>query len=292
MQNRTKARIAEAKIAAAKLVNEFVVREPKDIRVREIAVSKGALVLEEGLRGAVARLTRGGGNKFGIIRIRADISELGRRRFALGHELGHWLLHANLSQIEFCTRKDIEGYVNSDPELAASAFAASLLMPGKLFRPRCWNFDPDLDLIKDLASDFSTTLTATAARFVEECKADCVAVFSENGIIRRWVKREHNAPPVWFRSQQPLSEAALAWTCMSDGQGPAKMTAVPPDAWFPEIPRVREVYEHSMKLGNYPTVLSLLWIRGIESASVDPEVEEPLEELDPEEFSLRRRRWR
>ena len=79
---------------------------------------------------------------------------------------------------------------------------------------------------------------------------------------------------------------------MSDGQGPAKMTAVPPDAWFPEIPRVREVYEHSMKLGNYPTVLSLLWIRGIESASDDPEVEEPLEELDPEEFSLRRRRWR
>ncbi len=263
MQNQTKARIADAKLAAAKLTNEFMIREPSDILIREIAASRNVFVIEDGLKGADARLTRDG--KFGIIRIRGDIPELGRRRFALGHELGHWLLHAHLSQIEFCTRKDIEGYVNSEPELAASAFAAELLMPGRLFRPRCRSADPDLGLVKCLASDFATTLTATAARFVEECKADCVAVFSENGIIKRWVKRQYDGPPVWFRSQQALSESTLAWTCMSGGEAPAKMTSVPPESWFPEIPSVREVYEHSIKLGNYPTVLTLLWIRDFES---------------------------
>lgn len=284
MPDWTKGRIAEAKLAAMKLVNEFVIREPRDIRLGEIAAAKDAFVIEEGLQGAEARLTRNG--KFGIIRLRGDIPEIGRRRFALGHELGHWLLHAKLSQFEYCTSNEIEGYVNSEPELSASAFAAELLMPTRVFGPRCRYANPDLELIKQLASEFDTTLTATAARFVQESKADCVAVFSENGVVKRWVKRDDKGLRVWFRSRQRIGESAFARYCAADRQVPTRMTAVPPEAWFPEIPAVREVHEHSTKLGNYPTVLTLLWIRHVEGP-----IEESLEELDPKEFSLGRRRW-
>jgi Zn-dependent peptidase ImmA (M78 family) len=262
MQTWTRAKISEAKIAAMKLINDFAIQKPEDILLPEIAASQGVFVLEEGLHGAEARLARKG--KYGIIRIRNDIPELGRRRFALGHELGHWVLHPRLSQIEYCSNKEIDGYVNSEPELTASAFAAELLMPAKIFRPRCLNVDPGLEVIKDLATDFSTTLTATTARFVEECRDGCVAIFSENGVIKRWVKRENNSPPVWFRSRQVIGEGAIARICMSGGQAPSTMTPVPCEAWFPEIPAVREVWEQSIKLGNYATILTLLWIRQIE----------------------------
>jgi len=40
-----------------------------------------------------------------IIRVRAGISELGRRRFAIAHELGHWLLHAGVGSYFSAHRK-------------------------------------------------------------------------------------------------------------------------------------------------------------------------------------------
>ena len=64
------------------------------------------------------------------------------------------------------------------------------------------------------------------------------------------------------------------------------MSAVP-IARCPErtCPNVREIHEQSMKLGNYPTVLTLLWIRHIETSCAAEEDDEH-EELDPEQFTL------
>lgn len=65
-----------------------------------------------------------------------------RRRFTIGHELGHWVMHRTGQQSLFCRSTNVDP--DEDPgaddpaipdiEEEASAFAASLLMPAHLIR--------------------------------------------------------------------------------------------------------------------------------------------------------------
>lgn len=60
-----------------------------------------------------------------------------RRRFTIGHELGHWVLHRTGQQALFCRRTAVDEDTSRetagvDIEEEASVFAASLLMPAWL----------------------------------------------------------------------------------------------------------------------------------------------------------------
>src|SRR2546430_1201637 len=78
---------------------------PRDLVLEDLALALGVIVLEGRLDSADARLIRTG--KRGLIRVKEDIPELGRKRFAIGHDLGHWLLHKNVSQVLACTSEDM-----------------------------------------------------------------------------------------------------------------------------------------------------------------------------------------
>src|SRR4051795_10096383 len=59
-----------------------------------------------------------------------------RRRFTIGHELGHWVMHRDHERTVFCRSKTVqpeEGADESAPDVEeeASMFAAALLMPAE-----------------------------------------------------------------------------------------------------------------------------------------------------------------
>ena len=60
-----------------------------------------------------------------------------RRRFTIGHELGHWVMHRSGQDSLFCRRTSVDERAGRasprDIEEEASAFAAALLMPQWLF---------------------------------------------------------------------------------------------------------------------------------------------------------------
>jgi hypothetical protein len=67
----------------------------------------------------------------------------GRRRFTIGHELGHWVMHQDGQTSLFCRHGSVEevpaeekaGRPPLDPiEEEANVFAANLLMPAELLR--------------------------------------------------------------------------------------------------------------------------------------------------------------
>src|SRR5262249_3672370 len=130
-----------------------------------------------------------------------------------------------------------------------------------LFRPRCEKAEPDLEVIKTLAHDFNTTLTATALRFIEECREMCLVVFSEHGRVRWW-RAGNKYTDIWIEPRQTLHRESLAWSCLHDIAVPEAMQQVPAEVWVQEQRRRLkvELYEQSIRLGRYPTILTLLWI--------------------------------
>src|ERR671922_820797 len=87
-----------------------------------------------------------------------------RRRFTIGHELGHWVMHRSGQQALFCRRTSVDERAlprGRDIEEEASAFAAALLMPRWLFvreHARCRGDLAELGLV------FGTSGTATERR--------------------------------------------------------------------------------------------------------------------------------
>lgn len=118
---------------ADELITQLEISDIEDIDIEAIAMTQSALVIDGGLAGAEARLSRS--PKLNFIRVNNAIRESGRRRFAIAHELGHLLLQQS-SQFALCTDKDlVPFYTNSADELEASAFSAALLMPARFFEP-------------------------------------------------------------------------------------------------------------------------------------------------------------
>ncbi len=234
--------------------------------LEDIAMMRGAYVLEGKLHGAEARLIRKG--EHGVIRIRADLPELGRKRFAIAHELGHWELDGSVNQLSVCTADDISGSRTVASEVVANALAGELLMPTRLMAPRCNEENPALELVCQIAEEFCTTVTATALRFVEECQEMCVAVFSQNRKVKWWKARE--GAPVWIERGQAIDNRSSAWAPVSG----SVMEPVETEAWFPdwEGGGARKVHEQSMVLGHYGIVLTLLWL--IDSEEKDSEEED------------------
>lgn len=68
-------------------------------------------------------------------------------------------------------------------EIACDVFAAELLLPHKLFKPRVDAVDVNLDAIGDLAKEFDASLVATASRFTTFSSELCAFVLSEGGRV-------------------------------------------------------------------------------------------------------------
>jgi Zn-dependent peptidase ImmA (M78 family) len=242
---------------AAAIIQNLQIRNPSEIYVRDIAMSFGALVRERALQGCEARLVRKG--DIGIISVNSLIPEEGRKRFAIAHEIGHFLLHVG-TQLILCNEDDMYIWKESKAqEIEANEFAASLLMPEEIFIRFIKLGQPNLDMISDLAQEFRTTLTATALRYVGFSKEPCALVVSKDGFIK-WYRRSGSFN-FHVKVGNKLSPDTYAFDFFDGVELPAKPDSVPAHAWLAgDINEESELFEHSLSLGNYGVVLSLLWL--------------------------------
>jgi Zn-dependent peptidase ImmA (M78 family) len=250
---------ARAEQRAETLIASLNITDPAEIDVEDIAMTQGALVLEGGLTGAEARLTNS--PKVSFIRVNSNIRELGRRRFAIGHEVGHLLLHKEPSPFTICERGSVVLFHSSDQkEIEANSFAAALLMPGRMFEALCRSISPSLDLVNQLAAKFQVTTTAACTRYIEFCPHRCCMVISTKGKIRY---HRRTADFGYFlqpsENVRPTSYAADLFAGESIRSG---MRSVPAGAWLegPSIDSSKRILEHSVSMPSYESVLTLLWI--------------------------------
>lgn len=223
-----------------------------------LATAMGIVVREGGLENADAWLFRRPDGK-GILRTRSDGSSYARRRFSIAHELGHWVMHPNLKQGRYCTETDLTDYVRSPEEAEANCFAATLLMPRFMMKGSMGIADPSFALIDRITTEFATSRTATARRFVELTKFPAILVCSVAGKVVWRVKSE---PAKFYAlASQDVPAVSLSATARSEGRSPADLTAISPHIWLKDNPvtNPQEFFEDARYNPRTDMTLSLLW---------------------------------
>lgn len=203
---------------------------PADLSLEDLALARGVLVTEGSLDKMEARLIRQG--KRGLIRVKADLPEAGRKRFAISHELGHWELHANISQLFACTEDDmVASYKKSVHEAEANFFASGLLMPSTLFAAKSAGAVFCVTDISELASHFGTSFTATAIRFADLSSEACAVVASSANVIRWWRGSSDFEERFWLGARGQLSANTVAGSIFKGGRRPVGPETVDISEW-------------------------------------------------------------
>jgi Zn-dependent peptidase ImmA (M78 family) len=157
--------------------------------------------------GAEGLSTSFGGRE--VILINSEMRSERRQRYTLAHELGHCLLrHPSV-----CRPQHVHGHSNEPEERAANQFAATLLMPARLFRQDIKAVHPRVQDLSDLADSYGVSRTAAALRYVQFTTDNCAVigvtgeaswVFKSSSIQGWWVK---NAPPEGSLIKEHLSNS-------------------------------------------------------------------------------------
>jgi IrrE N-terminal-like domain len=243
----------------------------------------------EGFEGSLVRALDG---PKGIIAVKKTIREVTRKRFTIAHEIGHYIIPSHRMLVNVCTNGMVETWRDSvkGPELEANEFAVELLLPAHQVRGLLRLNDPSLETIANVANLFETSLTAAALRFIELTDLPCAVVWIENNRAQ-WYRRSKTLPLYLPKEILPC-EGSFAIRIADGREAQKDFAQVEAEAWLDQrdATRVNRVLEHSIRLPRYNAVLSFLWFELKDEFDHD---EPPaLDDLDPEEFTVRRKNWR
>lgn len=110
------------------------------------------------------------------------------RRFAVAHQLGHFLMGMPSGDRQ-CSNRDLAESRRDTPErkaeMQANRFAAGLLMPKPLFAASVEGLGrPMVTHLPDLAAAYDVTLEAAASRYADLTQSMCAFLFIKDGILR------------------------------------------------------------------------------------------------------------
>ena len=245
--------------AAQEIIHRLNIKKPSEIRVDLIAEMRGATVVESTLTSSEGRLVRRGDK--GIITVPSNETNIGRKRFSIGHELGHFELHASLANFIACSKEDMadfSGHIKREQE--ANLFSAELLMPASLFKPKIILKKPNMKLISAVADEFNTSITATACRYMQATKEPCALIYCVDGKVRWSSRREF---PFFLKKKgAPLDEDSFAFDAFKGKGDNPTGSLVPGTAWidsyssrFDDL----EFLESTLFLEFYNATITLLW---------------------------------
>ncbi|MBS1902454.1 MAG: ImmA/IrrE family metallo-endopeptidase [Bacteroidetes bacterium] len=265
-----------AEVRARTVLEECGLDCPTELPLEDIVLGRGAFFQEETLQGKDGQIITVGDRS--VITVRPDLTPVGRRRFTIAHELGHYELHRNLLPV-FSDSADslLQWYQGNTHEREANCFAAEFLMPSELFRAeaqRACGTDRrkireegiDLPVVIDaLTATFRVSQSAAMLRYVTHGNHPVMAVYCKDNQIA-WFKKSDDFPyylrGVWITPPHETiaSEAFLT------GSAPPKdrrKQVVPKSAWFFSNgwDNDNEFFEYCVYANKYGYTLSLIWER-------------------------------
>lgn len=280
--------LTEEAMVAAALRAELGIAPKADLD--QLAAQLGLTIVEVDSQSFEGALLRSSRDLSGRILVRRGIRESGRRRFTVAHEIGHYILHVD-QQIP-CSPRVIEGWREGQPtpEREADTFASELLLPTTETVPcvnRRW---PSMEVVADVAEHFGTSLMAAGRKFCDVASQACAVVWSSQRKIR-WF---HGSPTFahFIEVGKEIDFDSVAYRAYESKPLPSEMEEVPAEAWIKSswLKEDAVISEQTVPMPSYDGCLSLIWVRRpIENRPTAED--ELLRELDPDDFTIKRKRW-
>lgn len=204
---------------------------------RLAGIEKIAELTTEGFEGALITNPE---KSRGVIMVKAGVNPQ-RRRFTIGHELGHFLLPWHRQTSFNCKQEDIKDSsdgigrtgtvgVRQDIEAEANAFASELLMPRLQFKARLKSYgEPELKHLLELAANYDSSVEATVWRYKALSDYPVAFVFSHNNVVRYWTRAAEFPYTLCVRKGQSLPTKSPA---RQNGQGISDWDEVDSYLWL------------------------------------------------------------
>jgi hypothetical protein len=218
-----------------------------------------------GYTACLVRVPGGGG-----IMISAG-QDVGRRRFSLAHELGHYHIpsHKDVGALLSCADADMRARQadSRHREWEANDFAAELLMPYRLFSRDVDRREVSFRTVAELTVPemYNVSFTAASWRLVQTTRDPCALVVSAGGRVE-WIARSDAWSYPIAERQQLLPEGSVAAAVARGETATARPERVAPEAWLcdpagrREAPSGIELLESTHAIPRVNQVLSLLWV--------------------------------
>lgn len=248
-------------IHAQKVLNESGLKDLLNFSLEDLIFSYVGGIKEGNIVGAEGRIMFNHGEA--LITINSSITVLGRRRFVLAHELGHYVMHKDQLVAHSDNDKTLsDWYKNGPQEIQANDFAKELLMPINSFKPLAQG-KFSLQQIDHLAEKFQTSKTATLLRYRDLGSYPIALIFIDNGIIR-WTQYSHDFVLQYIPKDSKLPVNTVAGDIFyRKNEIPDEPELVEAIEWFPEdfnIKRYKnwKFYEQCFTVSD-TGILSCLW---------------------------------
>jgi hypothetical protein len=164
-------------------------------------------------------------------------------------------------------------------------------MPEITVRQTMGTSEPSLGLIEKIASSCEASMSAAAWRFCHLTGHRCAIVWS-GAEGSSWSRRSNE-----FRFGVSLAGATCQGTfandCFAGSDTPDRPEPVAAHLWIDSqnVAADARIWEQSKALPSYSSVITLLWIKERIEIYSDSDEEAGLDDLDPEQFTINRRRW-
>jgi hypothetical protein len=260
MQALTQTRVNACRQAARRLLKSFAVDAPDEIDLETIAWRAGRLQIRYGglsnCDGRIIANVNGGG----IIRVRRSPS-VGRERFTIAHEIGHFVLHPAPNLQKDDGPPQFAMWHSDSEEVEANIFAAELLMPESLLLRATSKTDPSLALLDRVADRFQTSVLATAVQYTNYTQEQVALILSAGKTIQ-WSKPSRSFS-YRIRSGELSPDSAAGERIAGKATDSGRMVVTPACAWLTqfEYDNEHDIMEDSRYLDYYDRTLSLLWLK-------------------------------
>jgi Zn-dependent peptidase ImmA (M78 family) len=230
----------DGKVRPVEIVDEILRQNPEmpyPVPLEELATVVGIQQIGELVtEGFEGMLMTNPEKSQGVIMVKANANPQ-RRRFTIGHELGHYLLPWHRQLSFSCSSESIKDSGTDsksargvEMEAEANSFASELLMPSAVFKELQRSAgEPDLEQVVKFATHFDASIEATARRFMNLSEFPVAFVFSQNDTVRYWTKGPEFPYLLSIKNGQQLPMHSSA---RGSGQGIGEMEELDGFIWL------------------------------------------------------------
>ena len=200
-----------------------------------------------------------------IISYDRNINHEGKKRFIIAHELGHFELHRLLldNQIHMDDEKSLnDWHAKGNHELEANKFAAELLMPSHLFIDQVRGKFFNLDLIKNVAHSFQSSITSALLKYRTLGDFPVAIIFCKDEKVE-WSSFSNDFYLQYVPKGMDVPINTIAKEFYNGDELPDKPEPIYAIDWFAQDFKVNhykdiKFYEQCIRVGNNG-ILSCIW---------------------------------